>query len=303
MSISGSSGHPEYVVIDGAGPSFASQSNTPATVRIGLTHETVEWLTVIGAPGSAAAIATDLSGEKTTSLRIAHVIVKGSIRGIDVRNPGANGAGRTIIIDLDDNEMTGNTFGNGQGIRFVNANGANGASISASLHGNRSHGNLRGCLVANLNSSGSSIVIDSHDDRFENNNIGCAVYGGDAQTASSANDNSVTFTIHLDLVENNTGFVQPDNQSGGFVIIGGRGDQAGSASRNTVRFSTWGAKFEFNQDADISASGGRTSASAPVGTDNVVYINLNGSSDKAIVDSTASEPAEIGGTNRVIISN
>jgi len=170
MSLSGASGHPEDVVIDASGPqgpSFTSPQGLTGVIRIGLLHETVEWLTVRGSANAAASIETDLVGWPSASLRIAHTILEGSMRGLDVRNSGAASAGRTILIDLDHNELTGNTTGNGQGVRFVNSNGANGAAISASLHGNRSHANLIGCLAANLASSGASIDIDSQDDRFD----------------------------------------------------------------------------------------------------------------------------------------
>jgi hypothetical protein len=53
---------------------------------------------------------------------------------------------------------------NGQGLRFVNSN-ADGASIVATLHNNRSHDNNQGFLASNERSSHASITIDSHDDR------------------------------------------------------------------------------------------------------------------------------------------
>ena len=66
-----------------------------------------------------AGVQTDLVGASAV-LRVAHVVSLGSVRGIDVRNLGPAGAGRTIVIDLDDNEVFENTAMNGQGIRFVN---------------------------------------------------------------------------------------------------------------------------------------------------------------------------------------
>ena len=55
-----------------------------------------------------AGVQTDLVGASAV-LRVAHVVSRGSVRGIDVRNLGPAGAGRTIVIDLDDNEVFENT--------------------------------------------------------------------------------------------------------------------------------------------------------------------------------------------------
>lgn len=305
MSLSGAAGHPEDVVIDGSGPngpSFSSSQGNTGAIRIGRSHETIEWLTVHGAPNAAASIATDLVGDRTTSLRIAHVIAEGSVRGIDVRNMGPASAGRTITIDLDDNELTANTTNTGQGVRFVNANGANGAAIVAMLRGNRSHGNLRGCLAANLASSGASIVIDSHDDRFDDNEVGCVVSGGNTQSAGVvANDNTIAFTIHGGSIAGNVGLLQPDSEMGGLVVEGGRAAVAGATSRNVVHVSVWGTTFDANQGSDVSAWGARTSASAPAGTNNVVSIDLYGASAKAMTDTVSSTPAELVSTNQVTI--
>jgi hypothetical protein len=306
MSLAGVAGHAEDVVIDASGPrgpSFASPQGNTGAVRIGRGHETIEWLTVRGAASAAASIATDLVGDRTTSVRIAHVIAEGSVRGIDVRNMGPAAAGRTIIIDLDDNELTANTTNTGQGIRFVNANGANGAAIVASLHSNRSHDNLRGCLAANLASSGASITIDSHDDRFDDNQVGCVFSGGNTQSpAAVANDNTITVTIHGGSFRDSVGVLQPDNEMGGLVVEGGRGEVAGATSRNSVQISVWGTTFDSNQGADVSAWGARTTAAAPAGTDNVVSIDLHGASKEAVTGAIPSTPVEPAGTNRVTIA-
>jgi len=305
MSLSGAAGRPEDVVIDASdphGPSFASPQGNTGAVRIGRRHETIEWLTVRGAASAAASIATDLVGDRTTSLRIAHVIAEGSVRGIDVRNVGPAAAGRTIVIALDDNELTANMTNTGQGIRFVNANGASGAAILASLHGNRSHDNLRGCLAANLASNGASITIDSHDDRFDHNQVGCVFSGGNTQSAAAeANDNTITVTIYGGSFRDNVGVLQPDNEMGGLVVEGGRGEVAGATSRNSVQVSLWGTTFDANQGADLSVWGARTTAAAPAGTDNVVSIDLHGASKEAMTDAVPSTPVEPAATNRVTI--
>src|SRR5688572_23323768 len=180
MSMSGVNGHRNEVVIDSSdpvnGPSFEIAGGNAGTIRMGRGRQTVEWITVVGGKRSAAGVQTDLVGG-TPVLRIAHVVCKGSVRGIDVRNLGPEGNGRSLTVDLDDNEVTANRTGNGQGIRFVNSAAA-GASIVASLHGNRSHDNNLGFLAANQGSNGASVTIDSHNDRFDENVVGGLILGG-----------------------------------------------------------------------------------------------------------------------------
>src|SRR5262245_32983396 len=128
MSMGGVTGHPEDVVIDSSdpvnGPSFALPGGlgNAGTIRIGRGRDSVEWLTVVG--GSPAGVQADLVGAPAV-LRVAHVVSRDSTRGIDVRNVGPAAAGRTIVVDLEDNEVFENTTANGQGFRFVNAS-ANG---------------------------------------------------------------------------------------------------------------------------------------------------------------------------------
>src|SRR2546428_3169459 len=137
MSLFGSAGHPEDVVIDSAnpatGPSFPIPGGNAGTIRIGRGHDIVEWLSVVGGANAAGGVQTDLVGAAAVSLRVAHIVSSLSVRGIDVRNLGTAAAGRTITIDLEDNEVFDNTASNGQGIRFVNTS-ADGASIVARLH-------------------------------------------------------------------------------------------------------------------------------------------------------------------------
>ena len=210
MSMSGVAGRRDAVVIDSSdpvtGPSFEIDNGNGGTIRMGRGRQTVEWLTVVGGVNAAAGVQTDLVGG-TPVLRIAHVLCTGSVRGIDVRNFGPAGAGRNLTVDLDDNEATGNVTGNGQGIRFVNT-AAEGASIVASLHGNRSHGNKIGFLAANQGSTGASVTIDSHDDRFDDNLIGGLIMGGlEGLAATVANDNVVNLTMHAGSMARNHGVV------------------------------------------------------------------------------------------------
>jgi hypothetical protein len=85
-------------------------------------------------------------------------------------------AGRSSI-DLDDNEVFENTAGNGQGIRFLNST-ADGASIAATLHRNRSHDNNVGFLAATLGSSHASITIPLDRRPLRGKLIGGVIFGG-----------------------------------------------------------------------------------------------------------------------------
>ena len=307
MSMSGVSGHRGEVVIDSSdpvkGPAFDIDGGNAGTVRMGRGRQTVQWLTVVGGVNSAAGVQTDLVGG-TPVLRIAHVVCTGSVRGIDVRNL-PTGAGRRLTVDLDDNEVTGNVTGNGQGIRFVNT-AANGASIVASLHGNRSHGNKIGFLAANQGSIGASVTIDSHDDRFDDNLIGGLILGGLQGMAATnvANDNVVNLTMHAGSMARNRGVVQsPHEFSGGLSVVGGSASTAGSASSNTVEVSIVGLSFRDNRDTDVKAFGARapTAAAAPAGTNNTVTVRLQGVSAKADTERVDSEPGEPAGTNHATI--
>jgi len=306
MSMSGVNGHPDQVVIDSSdpdnGPTFNLGPGVNAgTIRMGRGRQTVESLTVIGGVRSAGGVQTDLVGG-TPLLRIAHVVSTGSVRGIDVRNLGPEGAGRTLTVDLDRNEVTGNVTGTGQGIRFVNT-ASDGASIVASLNGNESHGNIAGFLAANQGSSGASVTIDSRNDRFDDNQIGGLILGGlqGAAAASLANDNVVNLTMHAGSMARNDGVPQtPQDFSGGLSVVGGAGAAPGSTSRNTVKVSIVGLSFSGNLNTDVKAWGAKTTA-APAGTHNTVTVRLQGVSAQAVTAKDDSEPDEPAGTNRATI--
>jgi hypothetical protein len=310
MSITGVAGHPEDVVIDSSdpvnGPSFplGGGLGNAGTIRIGRGRNSVEWLTIVGGSSSAAGVQTDLIGAPAV-LRVAHIVSRGSVRGIDVRNLGPAGAGRTIVIDLDDNECLDNTAANGQGIRFVNS-GADGAAIAATLHNNRSHDNIQGFLASNERSTHASITIDSHDDRFEDNLIGGVIFGGLTNAAGTAVGNTVKFTMHAGSIARSHGLVPPQNLTAGLSVIGGAftppGGTANSASSNVVQVSIWGTKFDDNAALDVEAWGAKSLTSDFAGTGNVVTVDLQGVSAQARSLTHDSVPDEAAGTNRATIN-
>jgi len=310
MSMSGVAGHPEDVVIDSSdpvnGPTFALPGGlgNGGTIRIGSGRNNVEWLTVIGGSGSAAGVQTDLAGEPAV-LRVAHVVARGSVRGIDVRNLGPAGTGRTVVIELDDNEVFNNTAMNGQGFRFVNSS-ADGASVVATLHNNRSHDNNQGFLASNERSNHASIAIDSYDDRFEDNMIGGAIYGGLANGAGTVSGDSVTFTMHAGSITGSHGSVPPHNLTAGLNVIGGAftppAGAASSASLNAVQVSIWGTRFDDNAALDLEAWGAKSLTADLAGEGNVVTVDLHGASAQVRSLAHDSVPDEAaGGANRATI--
>jgi hypothetical protein len=309
MSIFGVTGHPEDVVVDSSdpvnGPSFALGAGlgNGGTIRIGRGRNSVEWLTVVGGSNSAAGVETGVVGALAV-LRVAHVVARGSVRGIDVRNVGPAAAGRTIAIDLDDNEVFDNTAMNGQGFRFVNSS-ADGALIAVTLHKNRSHDNNQGFLASNQGSSHASITIDSHDDRFEDNVIGGVLFGGLTTAAGMANGNTVTFTMHAGSIAGSHGSSPPQNLTAGLNVIGGAfSPPAGtpnSASSNAVRVSIWGTRFDTNAALDVEAWGAKSLTAGLAGTRNVVTVDLHGISGQARSLAYDSVPDEAAGTNRATI--
>jgi len=300
MSLLGVKGDPEAVVIDGSsdqGPSYVAPQGRTGMIRIGRSHESVEWLTVHGAFLLGACIATDLLEDSFVSLRIAHTILEGSTLGLDVGNIGTASAGRTITIDLDDNELSHN----GRGVRFINSHGADGAAIFASLHKTRSHDNAIGCMATNEESSRASIDIDSHEDSFAKNRVGCILFGGTALTPiATANDNTLTFAANAGEIAFNRGSVPPEGDLGGLVVVGGLSFYPGGASRNVVHVSIWGLKFDDNL-RDISAWGARTPVGPPAGTNNSVAIDLHGISKWVNTMVIPSVPYEAAGTNSAVI--
>ena len=237
-------------------------------------------------------------------LRVAHVVSRGSVRGIDVRNLGPAGVGRTVIVDLDDNELFQNTAMNGQGFRFVNSN-ADGASIVATLHNNRSHDNNQGFLVSNERSRQASISIDSHNDRFEDNMIGGVIFGGLATAAGTFGGNTVTFTMHAGWITGSHGSVPPQNLTAVLNVIGGAftppAGTPNSESLNAIQVSIWGTKFNDNAAFDIEAWGAKSLTTDLAGTKNVVTVDVHGVSAQAHSLVHDSVPDEAADTNRATI--
>ncbi len=307
MALQGSAGNPEDAVIDASAlpaSSYSVPGFTTGAVRTGRGSNSIEWLTVRGAVRGASGIATDLVSGLTAQVRVAHVIARGNARGLDARNISGASAGRVLELDVADNLFVDNVVGAGQGLRMVNSD-ASGATIRATLVGNRSIGNIAGCIAANINTLGASVTIRSQADRFEGNGNGCVFLAGLSQAAATthADDNVLIFEAYASTFEHNLGALPPAFPiAAGILAIGGQSlGGANRASGNTLHVGLWGAKLGDNGGADIKAYGAFTAASLPAGSDNEVTIELHGVSKQAIVPEPANVPAEVGGTNTVTL--
>ena len=287
MSLLGVQGDREAVVIDAFNLPVSSYQ-TPAltgAIRIGRGSNTIEWLTVRRAVNGSANIETDLIWSGTAYIRIAHIASTGSVRGIDVRNFGPEAAGAVIEAEIVDNDLFSNRLRLAEGIRIGNNLGANGSVIFATLSGNRIFDNFQGLLVENNRANSANISVFSSGDRFFENGSGTNIIGGLSFNSIPANGNTINFTAHGSIFENNNGFASFDR--GGMSVVGGENlSIPNGTSNNTVNVELQGCRFANNQLYDIAAFGARTDPfrahpdpfffRSPPGTNNHVVITLRG---------------------------
>lgn len=312
MTLRGATGRPEDVVLDAGdlrAPHLTDSTQLvgglpmlTGAIRVGRDQNTVEALTISNASAGAAGIETDLFGSAMASVTIRNVIATGNQRGIDVRNIGAAMAGRTLVVALSGNQLSENLAGQGQGVRFVNAQGATGARILATLDKNTFVRNLAGCLAANLNVDSAGVSIQSRGDLFATNGNGCVLLAGNSSGASYARGNTMTFAAQATQFENNGASGAPAVAiPNALTAIGAVSQRSGHASGNSLDVELQATGFSGNLTVDIAAWGAQTAAALPAGTDNHVVVGLQGSSKKATVDTTASTPVDPSGTNTVVI--
>jgi hypothetical protein len=301
MSLHGVTGDRSAVVIDATGLPDSSVSlplpqqptNRTAPVRIGRGSNTIEWLTVIGSPGAAAGIATELEGTASTRIRVAHVVSSGCSRGLDVRNTSAANAGRRIDAEIVENELIGPATGAAQGIRLANFPGTDGGAVVATMSGNRTHGYQTGCLAVNNRASNGTVQVRSSGDRFFANGLGCQVIGGTGRPGGeNADANSTRFEAHGSEFVDNTASLAGAEQ-GGISVIGG----SANASNNTVSVALWGSKVSGYPGADFEAFGARADAGGTAGTNNHVTIELHGVSKHIDIPEPPPDP----GNNTVTV--
>jgi hypothetical protein len=253
MSLQGVVGDRNAVVID-ANDLPASSYVTPTisksgAIRMGRGTNAVEWLTIRNAVNGNGGIETEIAWPGTAHIRIAHIISTGNPRGIDLRNLGADEAGRVIEAEIIDNDLHGNQVNTGIGLRIANTSQANGGVVSATLSGNRCYNNLNGLVIEGINTSFGSITVVSSGDRFYQNNLGVAVGGGLRQVGSQVNadGNTTSFEAYGTSIEN--------NNSQGLDISAATTYLSNATSNNNVSVRLRSGRFGNNQGVDISAIG------------------------------------------------
>jgi hypothetical protein len=280
MTLSGVGGHEASVVIDASGLSAASLTDAglvTGAIRMGRGHNTVEWLSITRTINGAAGITTDLFLAGTTTITISHVVASGGARGFDIRNVGAAAAGRALEVDLNDNTLTGNSLGGGQGLRIANLAGAKGGRIHATLSGNLSHGNIAGLLAANVSADSATVSIESTHDQFDGNGNGVILLGGNASGTAVIRGSVVRFAAFKSDFEHNTGTLPAVFPTrAGIAPYGGVSTAPDRAFDNRVELVLKNVRFTDNGGPDVRAWGAITTAAAPAGTGNIVSISLAG---------------------------
>jgi hypothetical protein len=312
MSLYGTSNERSAVVIDERGLpmsslrfAFGSTVLPTAPIRMGRGTNAIEWLTALGNAIAVASVATDLGGMPATRIRIAHLVTSGAPRGLDVRNVGTVMAERRLEAEIVDGDFSRSV----EGIRISNAAKADHASIDVVMRGNRSYMNTVGCIIENNVTNFATISVQSYDDRFEDNGLGCEL-GGGFVGPGAANSNSMELEAHGSSFSNNTRteFFNTNGpiftEFGGLLVVGGHAlTSVNTTSDNVVTVRLWGTKVAGNQNVDFEAFGAWSEAGLPgiAGTNNHVTIELHGVSKQIDVEAIASQPADPTGTNSVTV--
>lgn len=154
MSLIGVEGDRNAVVINASNlpaGSFPADAGPNAAVRMGLGHNTLEWLTVRDAGNAQANIDSGLQplDSGTAYIWIAHVASTGSTRGLNILNFGPQASGQTIEADIIDCYFFDNDFNLSEGVRIGNFQGARGSTVNVRMSGNLSWGQKTGRLIVN----------------------------------------------------------------------------------------------------------------------------------------------------------
>jgi len=266
-------------------------------LRVGRGRNAVRWMTLRNAAKAAGFIETDLAPTPgvETAVTVEHCVIEGNARAIDFRLLGAASSGRSVTLTARHNVLRGNTSGMGQGIRVAALQQVSGATLRATLLGNQLTGNLAGLLAASLNSSGTSIAIDSKSNVYSGNTVGCLLSAAIATGAGQANDDSLAFDSHGDEFALNqpTAAVYADAGAGIAALAADTATPAANrASRNSTRLTLRDARFADNASADLVAFGARSANAFVSGTgDELLAVLLGGTRDPSILlqDSTPPE--------------
>lgn len=274
MSLHGVEGDRSAVVIEAIGLPPASLTGGPVplgAIRVGRGRNAIEWLSIRNARAGQGNIVTTLSDGNTFHLRVAHVASSGAGNNLSIGNLGAPSSGRTIEVDLVDNDLFDGIGGNRNGFRIRNE--GTGSTINVRMNGNRIW-NGGFCLIVNAGAIDSEINVFSAGNRYFDNGAGLVIVGG----LSGATGNRINYSGHGDR------FISNDEASvfdrGGLLILGGDrlATGASGANGNRVHAKLFGCRMSGNAVADLLAVGGRSFNPAFISTvfDNSVTLEMKG---------------------------
>jgi hypothetical protein len=151
------------------------------------------------------------------------------------------------------------------------------------------------------------IEVRSHDDRFTDNGVGCAVTGPINRETSPiiTSSNRTIFAADKMVCESNGGAADPMTRyQGGLVIRGADTALPNVASKNQVEVDLKDCSFDSNgPTGDVIAHGAISTATDIAGTENTVTISLRNQNSFSL-DATPSQPPESGiQTNKVIVTS
>ncbi|HEY2472498.1 MAG TPA: hypothetical protein VGI45_32235 [Terracidiphilus sp.] len=290
MSLVGLEGNRDAVVISAFNlPDSSFPSNDVngvatgpnAAVRMGLGHNSLEWLTVRDARFGQANIDSGLQSldPGTAFIRIAHIASTGSARGLNVLNFGPQTSGQTIEADIVDSYFFANNFGIAEGVRFGNFQGTRGSTVNVRMSGNLLWGQQQGRLIVDNTAIDSTVSVISTGNRFYGNGAGTIIAGGLTQGPNRADGNTINFEAHGEEFVRNTG--ETDFDHGGLVVLGidNASDAEGGGSNNTVNIRLWGCRMLNNNTSDFTAIGARSlpSGDPSLNQNNHVMIEIHGS--------------------------
>jgi hypothetical protein len=289
MSLVGVDGDRSLVVIDAVNLPKGSGTTGPiAAVRMGLGHNSLEWLTVRDAVNAQANIDTRLqlqpSDPGTAYILLAHIASTGGVRGLNLFNYGLQASNRIIEADIIDSYFFDNTSSVSEGIRIGNFAGAQKSTINLRMSGNLSWGQQTGRVIENSGTLDTVINVLDSGNRFYSNGTGTIIFAGVAGGLGAAfprtDGNTINFEAHGDQFIGNIGFSAIDH--GGLLVRGTENvtpnNTTGGGSNNTVNIALWGCRMLDNTQSDLYAVGARSqfASTAPFTQNNHITIEIHG---------------------------
>lgn len=231
-----------------------------AAIRMGLGNNSLQWLTVRDGKFAGANIDSGLQPLDLgpASILIAHVDSTGSARGLNLLNFGTKSAGQTLNAYITDCNFFSNGFGQSQGVRVGNFQGANGSIVNVQLSGNSSYGQKVGMVIANNLTTGSHVNVSSSGDQFYADGAGMTILGGASSNDTRADGNTINFEAMGDQFVGNTAASEFDH--GGLLVFGtdNTSSSTGGGSGNAVNVQLSGCTILNNDTVDLEGIGARS---------------------------------------------